>query len=167
MNDDPSDEPLTHSASLNFFFFFSNILSLKFVFDSYSQYFLSVSSNQCFPVRKTDVGFLPVLELNLSFGLLVWYSVSSTLLQGINPTIPFAPIKSSALFHLSQSELNHTHTRFAFWSLCGAGLGSIFLPLMIFLEKRERERKSERNKEMKIKERGKGGKEMVHRNREL
>lgn len=31
----------------------------------------------------------------------------------INPTIPFAPINSSALFHLSQSEINqfvHTHT---------------------------------------------------------
>lgn len=102
--------------------------------------------------------FLLVLELNLMFGLLAWYSVFLTLLQTwINPTIPSAPITLKALCIISPQPIRnkpvcthihtHTHTFCSLkpqWLGDKAGLRSTVLPLKIFLEERKRERARKR-----------------------
>jgi len=65
---------------------------------------------QCLSMFSQDnwCWFLPVLELNLSFGLLVWYSFSSMALQAwINAKIPFAPITLRVLCFISPQPITH------------------------------------------------------------
>lgn len=111
--------------------------------------------------------FLLVLELNLMFGLLAWYSVFLTLLQTwINPTIPSAPITLKALCIISPQPIRnkpvcthiHTHSHILLSEASVVRRQGWSQEYSLTSEDLSGGEKEGESKEKKTKERGKGGK---------